>query len=523
MGNSDSCSTSEPLPSEGDMIAYAPSAAPSSLAFDVDDLSTRMDDALERAARESKRVLLLIGVDWCTWSTRLSAVIDGNVIVREIIDESYVVLNVNYDTDRDGCEDYAPDMQHTPWLTVVDDEGAVVAQQGTSQLEKGEGHDPDKLYLFLFLNRAAVAINALPPTLVISGPESATVVRAVVAENPEVFERVMLYTARAPMAGERNGVDRYFTSAGGIAKASDAGEMLTWADASGVSQAVSVAAMGAVAEQSKVCVIDLGVQACPAALQSADSSTTSFFIAPSSKERFEAGLRAAGGLSEADIAVRLRLADDAMASLSADESRFDIVLINDDLVATCDRVRSVAFVALQQSVGRGDGVGDDDAAAAADVHAGADVGAAGVSPLRKAFLADSERVLLQQAAALEGELAEAHELAQQWKTNLVALAQRRVTLQATSRAEGERYVDTLVSLLGLTADAAQAQLAGVQAAVSVDDVPKAAQPYVAARIELGLLVTRIESATRELAGLEDDIAGIETERAADARQSTVRM
>ena len=31
------------------MIAYAPSAAPSSLAFDVDDLSTRMDDALERA------------------------------------------------------------------------------------------------------------------------------------------------------------------------------------------------------------------------------------------------------------------------------------------------------------------------------------------------------------------------------------------------------------------------------------------------------------------------------------------
>ena len=146
-----------------------------------------------------------------------------------------------------------------------------------------------------------------------------------------------------------------------------------------------------------------------------------------------------------------------------------------------------------------------------------------MSPLRKAFLADSERVLLQQAAALEGELAEAHELAQQWKTNLVALAQRRVTLQATSRAEGERYVDTLVSLLGLTADAAQAQLAGVQAAVSVDDVPKAAQPYVAARIELGLLVTRIESATRELAGLEDDIAGIETERAADARQSTVRM
>ena len=505
MGNSASCSTDARLPDEGDLaIDEAP------LPYDVAPLSERMNDALARAEAEGKQVLLLFGVDWCEWSTRLSATVDSSVVVREIVDESYVVVRVNYDDDKDGCEEYAPDIEHTPWLTVVNAEGGVVAQQGTAQLEKGEGHDSDKLYLFLFLNRAAVEVGALPPILVVSGPESAAVVRTVVDENPEVFERVLLYTSRDPRVGETSGVDRYFTSRQGIKAARDAGEMLAWVDAAGVDVAVSLESMGAVAHQSKVCVMDLGVQACPDALRVGSSSTVSFFIAPASKLAFEENLRAGaeGALGAAEIATRLRLADEAMAALSADESRFDIVLINDAMEETCNRVRSVAFETLQGNTRDAEGADDDavsNAPAASAPH---------LPGLRAGFLTDSGLVLQRQAAALEKELDEARAIAMRWGANLAALCEQRIALQETARVEGAQYVDTLVSLLGIDAAEAEEKLAAVQSASSVEAVPKAARAYVRARLELGALAERTATASRELAGLETDSGAIEQERAA---------
>jgi len=134
------------------------------------DAKAQIAAALKTAKGENKRVLIQWGGNWCGWCTRLHELsVKDREISKELLYE-YVIVHVDAgieDKNLDLANTYKAEIQKGgfPYLTVLDGEGKVLANQETGSLEvkddKGEskgleaGHDPKKVLAFLKAHEAA--------------------------------------------------------------------------------------------------------------------------------------------------------------------------------------------------------------------------------------------------------------------------------------------------------------------------------------------------------------------------------
>lgn len=120
------------------------------------DGEKQIADALVKAKRDNKRVLLQFGADWCVWCHRLHHVFqDNKEVARKLLYEYELVL---IDVDEvDGKPHNAtvnkrfgnPRKHGLPVLVVLDDHGRQLTTKETASLEQGDGHDPAKVLAFL--------------------------------------------------------------------------------------------------------------------------------------------------------------------------------------------------------------------------------------------------------------------------------------------------------------------------------------------------------------------------------------
>ncbi|HMN41025.1 MAG TPA: thioredoxin family protein [Phycisphaerales bacterium] len=135
------------------------------------DAKTQIAEAIASAKQGGKRVLIQWGGNWCPWCIRLNQLMTTDAKIVEALRAGYVVVHVDAgrkEKNVDLAAQYKADVKKGgyPYLTVLDGEGTVVANQETGALEvkdaKGEsvsvaaGHDPVKVLKFLEANRAAV-------------------------------------------------------------------------------------------------------------------------------------------------------------------------------------------------------------------------------------------------------------------------------------------------------------------------------------------------------------------------------
>ena len=104
--------------------------------------------AVERAGKENKRVLLVIGGNWCGWCYKLHDLFKDNKEVRDVLRAEYEVVNVD-DKKRDVIGEYKVTPQGFPYLAVLDAKNQLVTQQETGSLEEGPKHDLKKVIGFL--------------------------------------------------------------------------------------------------------------------------------------------------------------------------------------------------------------------------------------------------------------------------------------------------------------------------------------------------------------------------------------
>ena len=115
-------------------------------ALDPDD---QLKAALQEAQSNSKLILLQIGGNWCGWCIKLHNIMDSDQTLKDYLSKNYIVLHINHGTNKTFDLIYSPTLQHYPWLCVVNSKGELLVEQGTDQLEKGPGHDPEKILIFL--------------------------------------------------------------------------------------------------------------------------------------------------------------------------------------------------------------------------------------------------------------------------------------------------------------------------------------------------------------------------------------
>jgi thioredoxin-related protein len=107
--------------------------------------------AVAEAARTNKRVLLDVGGEWCIWCRRLDSLYASHKELKEFLGAHYVPVKVNYSKENknEAVLSQYPKIPGYPHLFVLDTTGKLLVSQDTGVLEKGKGHDPEKVMNFL--------------------------------------------------------------------------------------------------------------------------------------------------------------------------------------------------------------------------------------------------------------------------------------------------------------------------------------------------------------------------------------
>ncbi|MCB2203719.1 thioredoxin family protein [bacterium] len=119
------------------------------------DAMAQVDEAVHRAEREQKHVLIQVGGNWCSWCRKLDRTMSANRVIDSLLQTDYVLLRVNYSKENrnmDVMERLAwPQRFGFPVLVVLDGEGTRLHTQDSGLLEKNGGHDPEAVARFLKL------------------------------------------------------------------------------------------------------------------------------------------------------------------------------------------------------------------------------------------------------------------------------------------------------------------------------------------------------------------------------------
>lgn len=118
--------------------------------YDSDaDANKQINDALAKAKRDNKHVLLMYGGNWCGWCYKLHDCFKKNTNIKKLLRYEYelVMIDINSNKGLPGRFNAKPDGY--PYLTVLNSKGKVLVNQSTVPFEKRGAHNPDKVYNFL--------------------------------------------------------------------------------------------------------------------------------------------------------------------------------------------------------------------------------------------------------------------------------------------------------------------------------------------------------------------------------------
>ena len=170
-----------------------------------------------------------------------------------------------------------------------------------------------------------------------SGTGKTTVVERLV----RVTDRLKLsrsYTSRAPRGDEADGVDYNFVSRAAFERMVADGEFLEHADVFGNLYGTRAADTVRCLDSGDDVVLVIDVQGARK-VRAAGLPHVAVFVLPPSYEVLEKRLRGRSKDSEAEIQRRLQVARDEVAAFT----EYDYVIVNDELPAAVDRLRSIVM------------------------------------------------------------------------------------------------------------------------------------------------------------------------------------
>lgn len=110
-----------------------------------------LKEAVKEAQRSDRRILLDVGGDWCIWCHYLDKFFEENEDVSEFMRKNFVVVKINYSKENENKKFFSkfPEVDGYPHFFVLEKNGKLLHSQSTAELEKGRGHDREKVLNFL--------------------------------------------------------------------------------------------------------------------------------------------------------------------------------------------------------------------------------------------------------------------------------------------------------------------------------------------------------------------------------------
>ena len=170
-----------------------------------------------------------------------------------------------------------------------------------------------------------------------SGAGKTTLVERLVEQTPGL-RMSRSYTSRQARAGEADGVDYNFVTRQRFESMIEAGEFLEWASLFGNLYGTCASDTERQLASGVDVVLVIDVQGARK-VRARGVATTGVFVMPPSFEVLEQRLRGRSKDSEAEIQRRLQVARDEVAAFT----EYDYVVVNDELPAAVDRLRSIVI------------------------------------------------------------------------------------------------------------------------------------------------------------------------------------
>ncbi len=126
------------------------------------DAEQDIENALKKAQKEGKYVLLQIGGNWCPWCVKMHKYLDTDKEINQLLNANYIFVLVNYSKENKNTQVLKqlgyPQRFGFPVLVVLNAEGERLHTQNSWYLEKEKGYDFKKVKSFL-LNWSPDALN----------------------------------------------------------------------------------------------------------------------------------------------------------------------------------------------------------------------------------------------------------------------------------------------------------------------------------------------------------------------------
>jgi len=109
----------------------------------------RLKKALAEAQKSNKRILLLIGGNWCVWCHRLHGTIHDNKSIQTLLKQAYILVMIDTKMDKVVLNQWDIRPKGYPYLTIIDASGNKLTEQETGSFEVDGKHDPARVLSFL--------------------------------------------------------------------------------------------------------------------------------------------------------------------------------------------------------------------------------------------------------------------------------------------------------------------------------------------------------------------------------------
>jgi thioredoxin-related protein len=110
-------------------------------------------EAVAKAKKLKKHVMIQVGGNWCSWCYKLNAFLMTDSTLKNLLEANYVVYHLNYSPENKNLAYLKkagyPQRFGFPALLILDANGKQLHTQDSALLEKGNGYDYEKVKFFL--------------------------------------------------------------------------------------------------------------------------------------------------------------------------------------------------------------------------------------------------------------------------------------------------------------------------------------------------------------------------------------
>lgn len=115
------------------------------------DAARDIDEAVAEAKRSNRRILLVVGGEWCSWCHILDNYFAGHPDLKARRDKTFVTVKINFSDENpnEAVLSRYPPSEGYPHIFVLESDGKFLHSQGTAVLESGKSYDLEKMNDFL--------------------------------------------------------------------------------------------------------------------------------------------------------------------------------------------------------------------------------------------------------------------------------------------------------------------------------------------------------------------------------------